>query len=368
MVVEYTKGLGATRFCVLWRLLFRWRGSVYKLLWQDLLVYAVLYASLSCLYRFYLHGSQKRLFEEVVLQSNKYRDLVPVSFLLGVYVSVALLRCWAVCLALPNNAAAAMLLSTYIPRDGSRAFEIKTRVVRYINLTYALVFSQVSAAVHLTYPDLQALVDHHFLTVREKEVLEEAEGRGCSSVKWLPLTWSCQLVQSARDEGFIDTEASKEALLKELLDIQRQCCTLLEWHQYNVPLVYTQVVTIAVYTYFLFSVLSEQYLDATLRHPRNEADLVVPAFALLELVMYLGLLKVAETLINPFGVDDNSFDFLKFIRDARLSAFVICHTRYGKFTPEVPWRPREGSPITIVDLSSSPRLDARLAAPSNSNP
>lgn len=175
-------------------------------------------------------------------------------------------------------------------------------------------------------------------------------------------------MQSARDEGFIDTEASKEALLKELLDIQRQCCTLLEWHQYNVPLVYTQVVTIAVYTYFLFSVLSEQYLDATLRHPRNEADLVVPAFALLELVMYLGLLKVAETLINPFGVDDNSFDFLKFIRDARLSAFVICHTRYGKFTPEVPWRPREGSPITIVDLSSSPRLDARLAAPSNSNP
>lgn len=73
-----------------------------------------------------------------------------------------------------------------------------------------------------------------------------------------------------------------------------------------------------MYTYFLFSVLSEQYLDATLRHPRNEADLVVPAFALLELVMYLGLLKVAETLINPFGVDDNSFDFLKFTRDARL--------------------------------------------------
>lgn len=73
-----------------------------------------------------------------------------------------------------------------------------------------------------------------------------------------------------------------------------------------------------MYTYFLFSVLSEQYLDTTFRNPRNEADLVVPAFALLELVMYLGLLKVAETLINPFGVDDNSFDLIKFLQDARL--------------------------------------------------
>lgn len=72
-----------------------------------------------------------------------------------------------------------------------------------------------------------------------------------------------------------------------------------------------------MYTYFLFSVISEQYLDTPLRHPRNEADLVVPAFALLELIMYLGLLKVGETLINPFGVDDNSFDFQKFLLDAR---------------------------------------------------
>lgn len=38
----------------------RWRGSVYKLLWRDLLVYAVLYASLSCLYRFYLKDAHRK--------------------------------------------------------------------------------------------------------------------------------------------------------------------------------------------------------------------------------------------------------------------------------------------------------------------
>ncbi|XP_063886422.1 bestrophin-2-like isoform X2 [Scylla paramamosain] len=347
MVVEYIKGIGSARFCIFGRLLFRWRGSVYKLLWRDLLVYAVLYTLLSCFYRFYLKDSQKRLFEEVVQQSSKYRDLVPVSFLLGVYVSAVLVRYWAAFLSLPDNTGAAMLLATYIPRDDNRAFEIRSRVVRYINLTYALIFSQMSAAVQSTYPDLQALVNRHFLTAREKDILEEAEERSGVSTQWLPLAWCCQLVQSARDEGFIDTEAAKEALLKKLLEIRRQCGALLDWHQYNVPLVYTQ------------------YLDVALQYPRYEADLVVPAFALLELVMYLGLHKVAETLINPFGDDDNSFDFLRFLEEARCSAFVICHTRYGKISPEVPWRPRESTPIAFVDLTPSLGNAKTLATPSS---
>ncbi|MPC50598.1 Bestrophin-3 [Portunus trituberculatus] len=60
MVVEYIKDIGTARFCIFGRLLFRWRGSVYKLLWRDLLVYAVLYTLLSCFYRFYLKDNQKR--------------------------------------------------------------------------------------------------------------------------------------------------------------------------------------------------------------------------------------------------------------------------------------------------------------------
>lgn len=36
------------------RLLFRWRGSIYKLVWCDLLVYMTLYSALSITYRFFL--------------------------------------------------------------------------------------------------------------------------------------------------------------------------------------------------------------------------------------------------------------------------------------------------------------------------
>lgn len=80
-----------------------------------------------------------------------------------------------------------------------------------------------------------------FLTVREREALEEAETRGCQDTKWLPLSWCCQLVQAAREEGYIDCEGDKNALVNALVTLRRQCGRLLAWHHFNIPLVYTQV-------------------------------------------------------------------------------------------------------------------------------
>ena len=47
--VATCSGLG-----VFWRLLFQWRGSIYKLVWQNLLLYMTLYYGLSLMYRFLL--------------------------------------------------------------------------------------------------------------------------------------------------------------------------------------------------------------------------------------------------------------------------------------------------------------------------
>ena len=48
--VATSSGLG-----VFWKLLFKWRGSVYKLVWQNLTLYILLYYSLSFSYRFGLN-------------------------------------------------------------------------------------------------------------------------------------------------------------------------------------------------------------------------------------------------------------------------------------------------------------------------
>lgn len=61
MTVTYTHEVTDCKgFGNFWRLLFRWRGSVYKLVWMDLLAYTVIYTTLSVVYRVVLAEDQKR--------------------------------------------------------------------------------------------------------------------------------------------------------------------------------------------------------------------------------------------------------------------------------------------------------------------
>ena len=76
----------------------------------------------------------------------------------------------------------------------------------------------------------------------------------------------------------------------------------------SIPLVYTQIVTLAVYTFFLSSLMGRHFLDPLKKLDGHDIDLVVPVFTFLQFFFHKGWLKVAEVLINPFGEDDHDFD------------------------------------------------------------
>ena len=102
------------------------------------------------------------------------------------------------------------------------------------------------------------------------------------------------------------------------------CGGLLNYDWVNVPLVYTQVVTLAVYTFLVSKVFGSQYLDPAKKYPGHDNDLYVPFFTLLQFFFYMGWLKVAEALINPFGEDDDDFDMNWFIdRNIQVSYLIV---------------------------------------------
>ena len=103
----------------------------------------------------------------------------------------------------------------------------------------------------------------------------------------------------------------------------------LDW--ITVPIKFTQVVTIAVYTFFFIALFGRQSLDITEGKPIPSYEKLVeiiitaPYYLALEFLFYVGWLKSAEVLINPFGDDDDDFE-MNYIIDRNLA---ICNLYFG---------------------------------------
>lgn len=143
----------------------------------------------------------------------------------------------------------------------------------------------------------------------------------------------------------------------------RGCCGMLYSYDWiSIPLVYTQVVTLAIYTYFLATVMGRQYLSSS----SAEIDLYIPVFTILQFFFYMGWLKVAEQLINPFGEDDDDFE-LNWCLDRNLQvSFQIVddmHQRHPRLVHDIYWDEAEPQlPYTksSVNLRTQPHLGSAM--------
>ena len=78
----------------------------------------------------------------------------------------------------------------------------------------------------------------------------------------------------------------------------------------------------SVYTFFLSTLVSRQYLDPNQNIATHNLDLYVPIFTILQFVFYMGWLKVAESLVNPFGEDDDDFE-VNWLIDRNLQVLLL---------------------------------------------
>ncbi|KAK7070475.1 hypothetical protein SK128_017567 [Halocaridina rubra] len=310
MTVKYTDKVASHGgFGSFFKLLVRWRGSVYKMVWQDMLAYIVMYYFISLIYRFALSEDHKRTFESLVIHCARFRSLIPVSFVLGFYVSLVVSRWWGTYQTLPWPSSLVIAVRTYIPGQDEESKMVRAAILRYVNLTIALTFAMISPAVKKRLPSLHHLVAAGYLTESERVILENLEKKSKLHKTWIPIAWACKTVQKARKKDVIQSDSDQRMIITEIMSLKSRCGGLLGYSEYNIPLVYTQVVTIAVYSFFFFSLLGEQYLDPNKLYPGHGIDLYFPFFAFLQVFFYIGWIKVAEALLNPFGEDDHDFEF-----------------------------------------------------------
>jgi len=345
MTVSYTH-LSHTAGWVggLTRLLVIWKGSLFKQIWPDFLLFFSLYFLLSFIYRFILidYEDSKVVYELFCVYCKKYSERIPITFLLGFYVTQVVSRWWSQFMSLPWPDTLARYIAVYMPGTDEKSRNYRRAVCRWVNLGNVLALRLVSYKVMVRFPTYEHLVESGLATNREMIQLKQMDNlvKNRHQISWFPFMWAQNLLRKARKGGLIVNDWFTHVLVKEVDNMANMNGMLICYGWISIPLVYTQVVTLAVYTYFIACLFGRQYLLPTqykvvdgvyvpaehfpqvatwtgtknadtiniIGYDDNMADFYIPVFTILQYLFYMGWLKVAETLLNPFGEDDDDFD------------------------------------------------------------
>lgn len=137
---------------------------------------------------------------------------------------------------------------------------------------------------------------------------------------WVPGMWFIHLLRKAKNHGRIRDNQGLKLITEEFLEFRSSCRVLWCYDWVSIPLVYTQVVTLATYSFFIACLFGRQYIgDGTNDFPAN---IYFPLWTVLQFIFYMGLLKVAEQMINPYGHDDEDFD-LNFLIDRHMKVINL---------------------------------------------
>ncbi|XP_049647986.1 bestrophin-3 [Accipiter gentilis] len=345
MTVTYSSKVANATFFGFHRLLLKWKGSIYKLLYREFIVFATLYTAISVLYRFFLTGSQKRFFEKLSIYCDKYAEQIPVTFVLGFYVTLVVNRWWNQFVNLPWPDRLMFLISSCVQGRDEYGRLLRRTLMRYVNLTSLLIFRSVSTAVYKRFPTMDHVVGAGFMTRYERKIFDDLKSPHLKY--WVPFVWFGNLASKARKEGRIRDSVDLQTMMNEMNKYRSWCSLLFGYDWVGIPLVYTQVVTLAVYTFFFACLIGRQFLDTDQGYQGHDLDLYIPIFTLLQFFFYAGWLKVAEQLINPFGEDDDDFETNWCIdRNLQVSLLAVdeMHMNLPRIEKDIYWNDSSARP------------------------
>jgi len=288
-------------------ILNRWRSSIWKLLWRDLLIYTIVYLVICFVYKFALPEDIQKHFEIFVKFCHTQNEGLPLTFLLGFYVSLVVSRWWNqyVCLPWPDSIATFLAAVKVTKGKEEEARMTRRTIMRYCVLSYLLCVRRLSIKLRKKFPTMREVIKTGLITEAEaKKVGEEDSVRQHGGSNWwMPLLWSTEIAENDAD---IYNAGVYGWIQNNLAGYRKQLTDVLSYGHVPIPLVYSQVVHLAVYIYFGVALIAEQW-TVWRKDGDDPVFLYYPFFLTVKFLFYFGWLRVAETLYNPFGEDDDDF-------------------------------------------------------------
>ncbi|CAJ0562507.1 unnamed protein product, partial [Mesorhabditis spiculigera] len=301
------------------KLVFRWRGSVWKSVLTELLIWLGCYYVTMFIYRSDLvlsHRGQES-FERLVAHVNARVSRIPLTFMLGFFVSQVVDRWRQVLLNMGYIENAALTAASLVRGNDERTRIIRRSMVRYLVLSQVLVFRDIAISVRRRFPTMRSIVQAGFLQDHELEMLEKVKLDDNYNKYWVPINWACALCFKLRDISQPNQDPNVHGLmhvshmnylLNEFKFFRNNLQTLCNFDWVPIPLAYPQVVFLSVRVYFLICIVGRQFIVGQDSPNRTQIDLYFPMMTVLEFIFFVGWMRVAEALLNPFGEDDDDFE------------------------------------------------------------
>ncbi|CAH8868545.1 unnamed protein product [Trichobilharzia szidati] len=300
-----------------------------------------------------------RVFEKTIVFTQSFQGLIPVSFILGFYIDYVFSRFWRLFMTIPWVLKFAISITGHLPGDSDRPRMMRRTCFRYMMGSLIMTCTRLNLIAKKRFPTPEFFVTAGIFT--EDEVTMIMNVAPTHMQPFLPIVWTTSLITRAQKEGLITNHHALVSIIDEVNNFRQGLLDMFMMDFVCIPLVYTQVVTLAVYIYFVASLIGRQFVinSSPYADQVNTRDLYFPFFTILEFIVYMGLLKVAETLVNPMGENDEDIDINEVIDFNWKAGWCIVDgmkTSVPSIVRDIHW---QQSVIELPHTEESRRLAAR---------
>ncbi|CAD5228193.1 unnamed protein product [Bursaphelenchus xylophilus] len=349
MTVSYNLDVSSSRSWTFLKLMFRWKGSIWKNVLSEFCWWIIGYYVCYGFIRIFEKDNRFSILE-MTQKFDKQLDWIPLQFMLGFFVTIVVDRWKHIFHNIGFIDNAALRLATYMDGEDPYHKTVRRNIIRYMCLSQILVLRDIAVPVRKRFPTYEAIVEAGFINKSELENFRRLDN-GFARY-WVPINWCYHLVREQREKQNFPCDLFCHSVVEELRTFRENLQQLTNYDWVPVPLAYPQVVFLAVRVYFIICLFSRQYTT----RPDFSTEWyvivqnVIPIMTALQFFFCMGWLKVAEALLNPLGEDDDDFE-TNFIIDRNLAIGLAIVDDCRKCVP-VQIRDMFGSGDRALDVTS----------------
>lgn len=298
----------ANRFGESFRILLRWKGSIYKFIWRDLLVYYFLFYLLSILHSV-LDDDGKKTFQALAKYCLKNSNSINLMIMLTFFTTTAMQRLFSMQTTIPGTAKVITCFIMSIKPNLLEGPIIVEQFARWTVLAWILTFRVVCKPLRTMFPDMISLQVAGIIREKERVILERVETEGNKTPRALVvIDWMLLLLKETAIHNRFAEKSNHLKVIEILMTFKKSCGNTIKFATKNIPYALIQAAIIVVYAYGLVTLMARNFEEAGSSGFLEGIVNYFPVIPSMQFFIFLIWLNFGRTAVNPFGTDEEDIN------------------------------------------------------------